>query len=71
MQIKVFVRAGSKNDRIKSVDGGYEISVRAKATGGMANANVLALLSGELGVPAKKLRIIRGLRSNSKTIEVL
>jgi uncharacterized protein YggU (UPF0235/DUF167 family) len=69
MQIKVQVMAGAKNDRIEKTKHGYAITVRAKAAGGMANESVIALLSRELGIPTKKLRITRGLRSPSKTIE--
>ena len=71
MQIKVQVKAGAKNDRIKKVADGYEVSVRVKAAGGMANDAVIGLVSSELGVPTKRLRIIKGLRSPTKTIETI
>ena len=67
--VKVRVKAGAKNDRIKTVAGGYEVSVRAPAAGGMANDAVIALVSRELAIPSKRIRIIRGLRSPSKTLE--
>lgn len=69
MEIRVKVKAGAKNDRITKVATGYEVSVRAKAAGGMANESVIALVSRELGVPAKRIRITRGLRSQTKTLE--
>ncbi len=71
MDIKVHVKAGAKNDRIEKTKDGYTLSVRAPAAGGMANASVIALVSRELGVPSKKLRIIRGLRASTKTITIL
>lgn len=71
MEITVRVKAGAKNDRIKKTKDGYTISVRAKAAGGMANDAVLSLLSREIGIPSKKLRITKGLRSPSKTVSVL
>lgn len=67
--VKVRVKAGAKNDRIKKTAGGYEVSVRAPAAGGMANDAVIALVSRELSIPAKRIRITRGLRSPSKTLE--
>lgn len=67
--VKVRVKAGAKNDRIKKVADGYEVSVRAPAAGGMANDAVIALVSRELTIPTKRIRIIRGLRSPSKTLE--
>jgi uncharacterized protein YggU (UPF0235/DUF167 family) len=69
MEIKVRVKAGAKNDRIEKSKDGFTVTVRAKAAGGMANESVIALVSRELGVPAKKIRITRGLRSPSKTLE--
>lgn len=71
MEIRVQVKAGAKNDRIEKTTTGYSVTVRAKAAGGMANDAVLALVSRELGIPAKRLRITRGLRSPSKMITVL
>ncbi len=71
MEIRVRVKAGAKNDRIKKTTKGYEVSVRAAAAGGMANESVLALVSRELGVSSKKLRIVKGLRSPSKTIAII
>ncbi len=75
MEIKVRVKAGAKNDRIKPLSKGspcseFEVSVRAPAAGGMANDAVIALVSRELAIPAKRIRITRGLRSPSKFIEV-
>lgn len=67
--IKVRVKAGAKNDRIEKTKTGYAVTVRAKAAGGMANDSVIALVSRELGIPAKRIRITRGLRSPSKTLE--
>lgn len=71
MLIKVRVQAGAKNDRIEKRGDAYHVSVRAEAAGGMANASVMQLLARELRVTAKKLRIVKGSRSPSKTIEVL
>ena len=71
MLIKVRVKAGARNERIAKVADRFDVSVREKAEGGMANARVLALVARELDVPAKKLRIVKGHRSPSKTLEVL
>lgn len=71
MLIKVRVRAGAKNDSVEKRADIYHISVRAKAAGGMANASVLTLLSREIGIPTKKLRITKGSRSPSKIVEIL
>lgn len=70
MYVKVRVKAGAKNESIKKVADRYDISVREKAEGGMANARVLALVARQLGVAQKKILIIKGQRSPSKTLEV-
>lgn len=69
--IKIRVSAGAKNERIRSVGDRYEISVREKAEGGRANARALEVLAEELGIPRKRLRIVRGHRSPAKIIEAL
>lgn len=70
MLIKVRVKAGARNESLEKVADRYDISVREKSEGGMANARVLSLLARELGVSQKKLLIIKGQRSPSKTIQV-
>lgn len=50
---------------------GIVVRVAAKASEGAANAELLRLLTRELGVPASSVRVIAGLRSRRKTIGVL
>jgi uncharacterized protein YggU (UPF0235/DUF167 family) len=69
MEYRVQVKAGARNDRIERTGNTFAVSVRAKAAGGMANASVIALIARELGIPPKKLRIVRGLRGAAKTVE--
>ena len=45
--------------------------MRAEPEQGRANAAVLALLAGRLGVEAKRLRIVKGATAPSKIVEVL
>lgn len=68
MEIRVRVKAGAKNDRIKRVGDRYEVTVRAEAAGGMANESVIALISKHFGVSSAAVRIIRGLKSPYKTV---
>jgi len=69
--IKVKVRAGARREAfsVKAEDA-YRIDVKEPAENGRANQAVLALLSAHLGVPAKKLWIIKGARAPAKIIEV-
>lgn len=49
----------------------YEVWVKAKPEEGRANAAVLALLARQLGLEAKRLRIIKGATAPSKIVAVL
>jgi len=49
----------------------YEIWVRAKPENGKANAAILDLLAHQLGVPVKRLRIVKGATSASKIVALL
>jgi uncharacterized protein YggU (UPF0235/DUF167 family) len=48
----------------------FEVWVRAPAERGLANAEALGLLARELGVPAGRLRIVKGATSPAKIIAV-
>lgn len=71
MLIKVRVKTGAKNESIRKVADRYEIAVREKPERNAANARILTLLSRELGIPEKKLRITKGHHSPAKTISIL
>ena len=70
--LRVKVHPGSREDRIEGkTPTAYEAWVRAKPEQGKANAAVLALLAGKLGIATKRLRIMKGATSPSKIIAVL
>ena len=69
---KVKSHPAAREDRLKKRGpDSYEAWVRAKPENGQANAAILALLARALGVPAKRLRIIKGATSPSKIVSVL
>ena len=69
---RVKAHPASKRDLLEErAPGVYEIWVRAPAEQGRANAAVLALLAEKLGVPAKRLRIIKGAQSPSKIVTLM
>ena len=72
MYIKVKVRAGAKRDALaqKGPDS-YEISVKAQAERGLANAAARALLASHFGINQKKLRLIKGATSPAKIFEII
>jgi len=69
---RIKAHPASREDRLE-VRGpdAYEAWVRAKPENGRANAAVIELLARKLGVPAKRLRIIKGTTSPSKIIALL
>ncbi len=71
MLIKLRVHPDAKKEDIRrKSDDCYEIWTKAPAERGRANTACLALLGKELGVPAGRIRIIKGGKSPSKIVEV-
>ncbi|MDD5655960.1 MAG: DUF167 family protein [Elusimicrobia bacterium] len=70
--IRLKVHAGSKQTRLEQkAPAAYEVWVRAEAERGLANAAALSLLARQLGVEAKRLRLIKGATSPSKIVQIL
>ena len=67
MEIKVRVKAGSKENKVEKKDDYYLVSVKAKAREGRANKAVLKLLKKYF---KKQVRILRGIRSREKVVEI-
>ena len=69
---KVKAHPKSREDRLeKRGPDSYEAWVRAKPENGQANAAILILLAHDLGVQAKRLRIVKGTTSPSKIVSLL
>ncbi|MBI5239242.1 MAG: DUF167 domain-containing protein [Elusimicrobia bacterium] len=69
--LRVKAHPDSRENRIEEKGPAlYEVWVKAEAEQGKANAAVLALLAGKLGIEAKRLRIIKGATSPSKIIQI-
>ncbi len=71
MLIKTKVTAHAKHDSIEKTTKGLNITVRAKAENNMANDRVRELLAMHFEVPLNKVKIIRGHKTSSKTIEII
>ena len=69
-RISVTVKPGcrSSSQAIKT-DDGYLVYLHAHAHGGEANAELMQVLSKELGVAKTLIRIVSGERSHHKIIE--
>ena len=71
MKISVRVKPGSKGvTRLEQQeDGSYVAFLHARAHDGEANAELMKLLSKELGVPKTELEIVAGAKGRDKVIE--
>lgn len=68
MKIRVKVNAGSgKQEIIKIKDNEYKISLREKAENNKANIELIKLLKKYF---KKEIRIIKGLKSRNKVVEI-
>ena len=56
---------------VKIAPDDYRIAVREPAQNGQANEAAINLLSEHLGIPKSKLKLVRGVSSRHKLIEVM
>jgi uncharacterized protein YggU (UPF0235/DUF167 family) len=54
----------------RAEDGSYRIRLRSRPVENRANAELIALLAGEFGVPRSAVRILTGGRGRAKLVEV-
>jgi hypothetical protein len=60
----------SKNELVKLPDGSYKAKLTAAPVDGKANEALVELLSEEFKIAKSKIKIVRGLTSKVKTIEL-
>ena len=69
--LRVRVRPGASRNRVDGYEDGVLVPrVTAPPEAGRANAALTELLSDFIGVPRSRLRIVRGVTSRNKIIEV-
>ena len=72
MRITAKVKTNSRIDDVQVVDEStFIVRVKAKPTGGEANAAVLEVLSEFFDKPKTDIRIIRGQTSSTKIIDII
>jgi len=72
MKIQVRVKANSNEQKIEDFgDGKYLVYLESPAEDNKANIELLNLFARKFGVPALKIKIISGLTSKDKTLEIL
>lgn len=67
MQYNLKVKANAKENRIDFDGEEYRVSIKEKPVEGRANKAIIKLFKKELN---KTIRIVKGLRSKDKTIEI-
>ncbi|MGB9765916.1 MAG: DUF167 domain-containing protein [Sulfurihydrogenibium sp.] len=71
MRIKIKVKPGASKNEVKKIEENFfEVKVTAVAEKGKANEKVIELLSDFLKVPKSKVKIVRGLTSRDKEVEI-
>ncbi len=71
MRIRVRVKPGAREEKVsRELDGSLLVSVRARAQEGKANEAVVKAVAKALRVPKSSVRIVSGLSSRTKTLEV-
>lgn len=71
MFIKIKVQTNCKKEGIiKKGEDSFLIKVKEKPIQGKANARILEMISGYLGIEAEKIRIIKGSKTPNKLLEI-
>jgi uncharacterized protein (TIGR00251 family) len=68
--IRVNVKPNSKIEELTHEGDDFTIRVKEPAREGKANQAVIKLLARHFGIPRSQVRILSGLRSRSKVIEI-
>ncbi len=70
MKIQVKVKPSSKTEEVSQEGDSFIVKVKEPPKEGKANQAVIKLLAEHFGVPQSQVRILSGLRSRNKVIEV-
>ena len=70
MKIRVKIKPNSRTKELSQEGDSFIVKVREPPREGKANQAVIKLLAQHFGVPQSRVRIISGLRSRNKVIEV-
>ena len=70
MKIGVFVKPGSSKNLIEQDASGLRVWLRANPEEGKANTALVCLLADHYGVSRSQVRIVTGLSSRKKIVEI-
>ncbi len=72
MLIKVKVSPGAgKDEIIKESEDSFEVSVKAKPIGGMANRAVVEVLASYFKIPDSNVRLVKGFKERNKVFDII
>jgi len=71
MKINVSVKPNAKTSEVIKVDeNNFKVKVDAPAVEGEANKRLIEILADYFDVPKSSIRILKGLKSRNKTVEI-
>ena len=70
MKYSVKVHAGSKLEKIEIKNDSIELWVRARAHDGEANTRIIEILAKNFHVAKNQIKILKGLTSKNKIVEI-
>ncbi|MCJ7669022.1 MAG: DUF167 domain-containing protein [Dehalococcoidia bacterium] len=70
MKIQIKVKPNSKTEELSREGDSFVVKVKEPPKEGKANQAVIKLLAEHFGVPQSQVRILSGLRSKNKVVEV-
>ena len=70
MKIQVNVKPGRKFDKVEIEEGVYFVSLKERAEKGKANKSLIKVLAKHFNVPASNIKILHGLLSHRKIVEI-
>jgi len=71
-EVRVKVKTNTKKEKVTELpDGRFEVSVRAKPEGGLANERVRELLAAHFQVPFERIHIVKGGTTPTKSVRMV
>ncbi|NWF76999.1 MAG: DUF167 domain-containing protein [Chloroflexi bacterium] len=70
MKIQVKVKPNSKTEEVSQEDDSFIVKVKEPPKEGKASQAVIRLLAQRFGVPKSQVRILSGVKSRNKIVEV-
>ncbi len=71
MRIQIRVKPNSRTEEVSQEGDSFIVKVKEPPKEGKANQAVIRLLSEHFGVPKSRVRILSGIKSKNKVVEVV